>query len=67
MGEFACAPVLLIGFNRPERLAAQIARLRALTVWGVLAQRCRVVRALGGWIVPLARWVERRLPCLFRI
>lgn len=40
---------------------------RALTVWGVLAQRCRVVRALGGWIVPLARWVERRLPCLFRI
>ena len=30
MGEFACAPVLLIGFNRPERLAAQIARLRAV-------------------------------------
>lgn len=30
MGEFACAPILLIGFNRPERLAAQIARLRAV-------------------------------------
>lgn len=31
MGEtaFDCAPVLLIGFNRPERLSAQVERLRA--------------------------------------
>lgn len=26
--EFVCAPILLIGFNRPERLAAQVERLR---------------------------------------
>lgn len=28
--DFKCAPVLLIGFNRPERLAAQVERLRAV-------------------------------------
>lgn len=28
--EFDCAPILLIGFNRPERLAAQVERLRAV-------------------------------------
>ena len=30
MAEFDCAPVLLIAFNRPERLKAQVGRLRAV-------------------------------------
>ena len=30
MAEFDCAPILLIGFNRPERLKAQVDRLRAV-------------------------------------
>ena len=119
MAEFDCAPVLLIGFNRPERLKAQVDRLRAvkprrlfvavdgprpdrpgeaeivartraavaadetadrrhanrsagyvpraLTVWGNVARRSLAARALGGWIVPFAHWVERRFPALFRI
>ena len=70
--DFKCAPVLLIGFNRPERLKAQVDRLRAvkpraLTVWGNVARRSHAARALGGWIVPFAHWVERWIPALFRI
>ncbi len=72
MAEFDCAPVLLIGFNRPERLKAQVDRLRAvkpraLTVWGNGARRSHAARVLGGWIVPFAHWVERRFSALFRI
>ena len=40
---------------------------RALTVWGNVARRSHAARALGGWIVPFAHWVERRFPALFRI
>lgn len=40
---------------------------RALTVWGNVARRSHAARALGGWIVPFAHWVERRIPALFRI
>ena len=66
MAEFDCAPVLLIGFNRPERLKAQVDRLRAVKPRAHGVGECRApqprrtgagrmdcaVRALGGTAIP---------------
>ena len=40
---------------------------RALTVWGNIVRQSRLARVLGGWIIPLAYWVEKLCPAAFRI
>ena len=54
MSEFTCAPILLIGFNRPDFMAAQIAAVREarpLKLYVAVdgprpdeAEKCRAVR-----------------------
>lgn len=58
--DFKCAPVLLIGFNRPDRLAAQVERVRAV-------KPSRLFIAVDG---PRADCVGRsraEMPCASRV